>query len=127
MIKTEFVVEIDNNPGALAKICSALGKNGVNIEAISTERIGTQGFVHVVVDDEKKAKDVLEKEGFEFTETAVIVKRLENKPNALADIARQLAEEGINIESLYLSGGTGKATNVVFVLDDVEAGKRLLG
>ena len=127
MIVTEFVVEVDNTPGQIAKVARLLGTNGVNIRAITTERIGGRGYIRFVVDDVEKTRSILEDGDYMFAESQAVLKLLDDKPSVLGDIAHQLAREGINIEALYLGTGKHGKAEVVFVLDNIEAGKRVLG
>ncbi len=127
MLATEFVVEVENSPGQIAKVARALGGKGVNIRAIATERIGGRGYIRLIVDDIEKAKDVLETGGYIYTEMPAIVKLLDDKPNILGNIAHELARNGVNIEALYMGTGRGGKAEMVFILDDVVAGRRILG
>ncbi len=127
MIATEFVIEVENTPGQLAKVARTLGKEGINIKAITTERIGKQGYIRILVDNEEKTKKVLEDGDFLYTEGEVLVKAFDDKPNALAEVADALAKEGVNIEAIYLGTFHQGKVNVVFVLDDISAGRRILG
>ncbi len=127
MLVTEFVVEVENSPGQLAKVARALGGKGINIRAITTERIGGRGYIRFVVDNEEEARKTLDEGGYLYTEMPAILKVLDDKPNTLGEIAHALAREGINIEALYLGTGRNGKAEVVFVLDDVVAGRRILG
>ncbi len=127
MIANEFVIEVENTPGQLAKVARALGKEDINIKAITTERIGKQGYIRLVVDDHEKTKKVLEDNNFLYTEGEAIIKSFDDKPNALAEVANSLAKEGINIEAIYLGSFQQGKVNVVLVLDDIAAGERVLG
>ncbi len=127
MIVTEFVVEVENTPGQIAKVARSLGGKGVNIRAITTERIGSRGYIRFVVDNEKKAREALDEDGYFYTEGPVILKAFDDRPNTLGEVAHALAREGVNIEALYLGTGKSGKAEIVFVLDDVVAGRRVLG
>jgi hypothetical protein len=68
---------------------------------------GGAAEVHVLVDDLAPALEALEGAGVEIAgETEVIVVPLEDRPGALADVARRLGEAGINITLAYLATST---------------------
>lgn len=52
-------VTLQNKPGTLAQVCSALGKAGVNISALLAPEIRGKGKVRLLVDNLDKAKDAL--------------------------------------------------------------------
>ncbi len=126
MRTNEFVIELDNNPGELARICELIGQNGINLNAIATERTGKQVFVRMVVDREKEMEDVLDSNDIVYAKNEVVVKSLPNKPNALTDVAKRLGSAGVNIESLYLAGKGKDRISLVFSLDNPKQGAELL-
>lgn len=126
MIANEFVIEIEDKPGELAKLCEILGSKGINLKAITVDRIGTQTFVRLLVDKNKRAKEILEENNAIFTENDVIVKSLEDKPNALTEVARKLGKANVNIESLYLLNRNGQKVNIVFAVDNPQKGAEVL-
>jgi hypothetical protein len=120
----EFCIELEDKPGSLARVCSELGKGGINIKALTLDRIGNQVFLRVVPDDAKKTREVLG-EDYMFSETDVLIKSLDDKPGALAKTAEKLSGKGVNIDAIYLLS-SGKKSNVVFVLDNVDKGREVL-
>ena len=51
---------------------------------------------------------------------------LENKAGALADVARRLGDEGVNLEAAYLTGVLDDLVEIAFVCDDPKKVKKLL-
>ncbi|MBN3037401.1 MAG: hypothetical protein JW834_03065 [Candidatus Diapherotrites archaeon] len=122
----EFVIEIENKPGALARVCSSLGQKKINIKAVAIDRVGSQGFVRLVTNDPELTSKTLEDGGYLFSENDVVVRGFVDEPNQLGDVATKLASQGVNIESVYLLNSKNDRTHVVFVLDDPERGARVL-
>ncbi len=60
-------------------------------------------------------------------ETDVVILELANRPGALADAARRLADAGVNIEYSYGSAGAAHDGVLVMRVDDVEKAKAALG
>lgn len=95
----------EDRPGINASIGEALGKAGVNIDG--TFGSGKFGEIHVLVDDADAARRALEEAGFQVSdERDVIVVGLEDKPGAWGEVARKLADAGVNIDYHYLATGT---------------------
>ena len=53
--------------------------------------------------------------------------KLDHRPGTLAAAARKLADAGINIELLFVSGMDGDKAEVAFGVDTPEAAQRALG
>jgi hypothetical protein len=101
----EFVHEItaylDNKPGRLAKICSALAHEKVDLHALSVMDTNGKSVLRFVTDQIEETRKVLTSIGTEFTTTDVLAVEMEHRPGALAKILERLAEEHINIEYAY--------------------------
>jgi len=103
----EFVHEVtaylENKPGRLAKICSALAHEKIDIHALSVMDSAERSVLRFVTDDLDPTKKVLNSLGVEFSSTEVLAVSMDNRPGALARILERLAEEHINIEYAYAS------------------------
>jgi hypothetical protein len=103
----EFVHEVaaylENKPGRLAKICSALAHEKVNIRALSVMDTADRSVLRFVTDDLEPTKRVLTSLGCEFQVGEVLSIQMDNRPGALARVLERLAEEHINIEYAYVS------------------------
>src|ERR1700722_3057149 len=106
----EFVQEVtaylENKPGRLAKICSALAHEKVNIRALCVMDANGQSVLRLVTDDLEPAKRVLTSLGTEQSWSDVLAVEMENKTGALARVLERLAEEHINVEYAYGSGAS---------------------
>jgi hypothetical protein len=105
----EFVHEVtaylENKPGRLAKICTALGRERVNIAALSVMDTPDRSVLRLVTDDLEPTKKVLTSLGTECEVRDVLSVDLENRPGALARVLEALAAEHINIEYAYAASG----------------------
>jgi len=119
----EFDVELENRVGALADLCELLSSNAVNIKAISTD--GGTG-VRLVTSDERTTREVLQKGKFLFNEADVIALKLLDRPGELAKVARLLAKQKVNINSVYLLGGDGEKKDIILKVSDISAALRAL-
>ena len=106
----ELKVTAEDKPGVLAKVADALGKAGVNIEAIAAQTAGGSGDIRILVADTAAARKALEGAGVKVTgEREMTFVDLDDRPGSLAGTAKKLADQNINIDAVYVVGaGSGK-------------------
>ena len=122
-MRKDFVLIPDDQPGVLARLGEAAGKAGINIEGISAFTGQGKGVVHVLVPDAEGALEALSKAGLDVRAARdVIVVDIEDRPGALGEFTRRLADENINVEQAYI------ATNnrLVLAVDDTARARELL-
>lgn len=104
----ELRVSMEDKPGQLAKLAGALGKAGVNMEAISAATSGGTGDIRILVADTAAARKALEGAGITCEgEREMAFVDLEDRPGSLAETARKLADQQVNIDAVYVVGGAG--------------------
>jgi hypothetical protein len=114
----EFVHEVtaylENKPGRLAKICSALAQEKVDILALSVMEREGPSVLRCVTSNLEKTKSTLTALGIEFRICDVVAVQLENRTGSLARVLERLAEEHINVEYAYASttSSPGKALGI---------------
>ena len=120
----DLTVILKNQPGALAKMGETLGKAGVNIEGMCGVTIGDRGIIHILVDDEVKASLALEENDFPVPEETevLLIDIKENQPGHLGDLARKLADAGINIYLAYLAS----SSRLVLSVSNIEKARAIL-
>ena len=109
----QISVILENTKGRLAEVTGLLGKNGINLRALSVADTADFGIVRMVMDDPGKARSVLEKGGFTVKETEVIGVEVEDRPGGLARAFELFAAQGVNIEYVYTSLENSKSKAVV--------------
>jgi len=99
----ELSIEMDDQPGALGKICRSLADRGVNILGFESKPADTKGksVVSLVVDNPTTAKSVLDSQKLRYTETEVAQVKLPHRPGELARAASKLGDANININHAY--------------------------
>jgi hypothetical protein len=110
----EFNVSIEDRPGTLGKICRALADRNVNIVAAQSFSSAGKSVTRLVFDDPTKARNVLDSEHANYTQTDVVQVRLAHRPGELARAAQKLGDASININYLYC--GTEPSANVPLVI-----------
>jgi hypothetical protein len=124
---TQLAVFLANRPGALARVCEALGNAGINIRALATSDTVDHTVVRMVVSDPTKALMLLGEAGVLALETEVLTIETASEPGVLAKIAEHLAEAEINIEYTYPAGGRRAEKGLIILRpSDVEKARSVL-
>ncbi len=108
----QIYVTVKNEAGVLNRMADFLADRGINIEAVAGyEMTGTdKAKVMLVVDDTRRATDLLKQKGFTtLEEREEILVELENKPGSLKSVTSILAAKGINIKQIYGSMSSEKS------------------
>jgi len=118
-----ITIHLDDHPGALAEMGEALGKSVVNIDGICGISCEGVGVLHILVEDATAARSAVEHAGFEVhAERDVLVVNIVDRPGELGNIARKLANAGINLDLLYLTANL----DLVIGVDDLEKAQSAL-
>jgi hypothetical protein len=111
------IIGVEDRPRWSATVGEALGRAGINIDAIFGH--GRLGEIHVLVEDPEGTRRALEGADFQVGEAReVLVFEIEAKPGAWGGLARRVADAGVNIDFHYLATDT----RVVLAVDDLEKG-----
>lgn len=125
---TQLSIFLENKPGVLARITSALADAGVNLRALSVSDTVDHAVVRFLPSDPVKARDVLERGGALVVETEVLCVRLPDRPGGLAGLAKSLAETDVNIEYAYGSADSGGPEGLLVLrVSDMQKAKAALG
>jgi hypothetical protein len=118
---------VDNRPGEVARIASALAKAKINISAISCWIAGSESPIHLLVSSPAKAKKVLQDLGVRQTEEEVLRVTLADNPGLLAEVGELLGANNINIEYAYASIPTkGEKGDLILSVSDMSSAAKLL-
>jgi hypothetical protein len=119
-------VDVPDRPGELAKLAAILGDTGINIDAISAESAGGRSYMSLIVNQPVQAREALTKKGYASATRTVLVVRLEDRPGALASLARKLGDAGVDIVSLIHLGTVGGHAQVALGVDNLERARSLV-
>jgi len=122
-----FVVELENRPGELARLAEAIGQRGINITAIGAVTSGTAGGIGLLTNDESGTREALKAAGITVKEVGLVSVSLEHRAGTLAEVARKLADAGVNVDLLLPTGMSGSNVTIALGVDDVEAAQRVVG
>jgi hypothetical protein len=120
----DLVIEVDNEPGSLARVAAAISDAGVNISAATCTRPGDKAAMHILVPHAEAAKHALATANLTVTsQREVVVVDADDRPGVLADLARTIAEAGVDLDLVYVA----TRTRLVFGAPDLDALKDVLG
>lgn len=121
---TDLTLYLDDQPGELARVGDVLGAVGANIAGLcAVTSGGGQAEVHVLVQDPTPAFEALEGAGIKIaSEQEVIVLNIEDRPGALGEVARKLADAKVNLTTAYLATNT----RLVLAADNLAEAKAAL-
>jgi hypothetical protein len=120
-IVPEIVAKLPARVGLLADISAAIRQAGVNITAVSAYERNGEGKFLLVTSDNAKAVEALVAMGAETKDKAVVSVEMPNRPGALEETTRKLADAGINIRYVYGTTGADSATLILRTDDDAKA------
>jgi len=123
---TNVTVVLRDEPGQLARLGGATGAAGVDIEGMCAFTGEGRGIIHLLIADgaAQRAVAALREAGLGVADQReVLVIDVEARPGSLGELARELAEAGVNIELLYTTFG---GIQVVIATDDLESARAAL-
>jgi hypothetical protein len=124
---TQISIFLENRKGRLFEVCSLLGKNGVNIRALTIAETESFGVLRIVVNKPEAAVKLLRENSFVANLTDVVAVEVPDKPGGLADVLAVLSENNVNVEYMY--GFLEKAGNnaiLVFRFEDTAYAQKVL-
>ena len=118
---------LENRPGALARVCEALAKAGVNIHALTVSDTVDHAVVRMIVSDPTKALMLLGERGVLAFENDVLLIDATNEMGVLGRIAEALSRAEVNIEYAYFAtSGSSPKGIIVLRTSDLDKARRAL-
>ncbi|MBI1908836.1 MAG: hypothetical protein HYS22_01535 [Deltaproteobacteria bacterium] len=109
-IVKELSAHCPNKVGTFAKACGAIKEANVNIEAACAWGEKQDAVFHIVTANNTRAKEALEKAGFQVEENEVVMADLAFRVGSLAEASQRLAGAGIDVNYCYCSTGETAST-----------------
>ncbi len=123
----QISIFIENKEGRLAEVTNALAKANIDIRALSIADTSDFGILRIIVDDYKKAEEVLKKENFTVGKTNVIAVQVEDKSGGLNKILQSIKDDDINVEYMYATFIKDKTSAImIFRFDNLKEAKEKL-
>jgi hypothetical protein len=100
----DLVIEIPNEPGALARVAGAISDAGVNLAAATCMGTAEQVELHILVPHVEAARHALALSQLAVSrEREVVVIEVEDQPGVLADLTRKVAHAGVDLDLVYVA------------------------
>jgi hypothetical protein len=123
----QISVFLENKSGRLADVTRTLGRENINIRALSIADTTDFGILRLIVNRPEEANRALKEEGFMVSETEVIAVDVPDRPGGLAHVLEILGVAGINIEYLYaFIGKTSDEALVIFRVENCDGAMHAL-
>jgi hypothetical protein len=118
-------LKMENQIGALARLCRDLADLGVNLLAISAPETNAEtGPIRLLVTHPQLADHALKKAGYKFVTEEVLFLELKNRPGALAKAVEKLARADIEVRYAYATAYTkAQKTAAVIAVGDSDLGR----
>ena len=128
MLIKQLSVFVENKPGRLAAVIEALGKNNINMSALSLADTSEYGILRVIVDNPEAAAEILKGIGVIVKITKVLAISMDDTPGGLSKILDVFLKNEINVDYMYAFVGKAadRAVMVVKVSDVKKAEDALL-
>lgn len=125
MLAKQLSIFLENKSGRLTEVTEVLGREHINLSAMSIADNSDFGILRCIVSEPDKAYSLLKAAGFTVKVTDVIGMTVPNTPGALSVVLRHLSDSGVFIEYLY-SFANGDGANVVIRPNNLEECERIL-
>jgi hypothetical protein len=120
----DLVIEIPNEPGALARVAASISDAGVNLAAATCMGTADRVELHILVPHAEAARHALALSQLAVSrEREVVVIEVEDQPGVLADLTRKVAHKGVDLDLVYVA----TRNRLVFGSPDLPGLKAALG
>lgn len=121
----QLSIFLENREGRLDEVLEVLGRNGINIVALSLADTTEYGMLRLIVSDPVKGKEVLKEAGIVAMATKVIALRVPHAAGSLSKAMHLLVQNNVNIEYMY-AFANGEDASAVLKTEIPEKAVRVL-
>ena len=119
----DLVIDVENKPGALARVAAAISDAGVNMSAATCIGTADHAELHILVPHAEAAKHSLAISHLAVSrEREVVVVQVDDRPGVLADLTRKVARAGVDLDLVYVA----TQNRLVFGAADIDGLKAAL-
>ena len=122
----QFVIQVNNKPGEMARLAEQLAARGVDLRAIGGGGLGETGHFIMTTADDDAARAVLQEGGWTFLEGESLLAEVDDRPGGMARLARELSDAGVNVLGHLFIGRWSDRATFAFVVDDPEKARPIL-
>jgi hypothetical protein len=123
----QLTVFVQNEKGTVATVTEILANNNINLRALSIAETEDFGILRLIVNDTKKAEEVLLEAGYLIKTINVVGVKIGDAPGKLTSALKALDEASINIEYMYaFMARTERHAYVVLRVEENEEAEAIL-
>lgn len=117
----QISVFIENAPGRLYEVTSALGDAGINLRALNLVDTGDFGKLRLLVSDIATTRRIMMERHIPARIDEVVAAEIEDRPGALAALLKPLKDAGINVVHMYaFIGFSAQKAVMIFRFSDID-------
>ena len=116
----------EDRTGLLAELTGILAARQINIGNVDARSYGKDVVIHLNVEEYEQTIHALEQENFHVVADEAVLLRVVDKPGALAEIAKRLADQNIDIRTLSVVQRHDGYSVVAVSVCDIAAARNLL-
>ncbi|WP_436415622.1 ACT domain-containing protein [Petrimonas sp.] len=113
MIIKQLSVFLEDRSGRLTDLTQILSEHEINITALSVAETADYGIVRMVVGKPDIAQEFLRKAGFSVRLTDVVCVNMPDRPGALHEVLKILANNNVNVDYMYAFSNKDVALAVI--------------
>ena len=121
MTLKQLSIFLENKSGRLTEVLETLGKEDINVIALSIADTSEYGILRLIVSDTEKAYRLLKEQDLSVNLTEVLSVKTSTRAGSFARVLRILSDENISIEYMYAFSVEGKAILVMRTEDKERA------
>jgi hypothetical protein len=122
MTLRQISVFLENKTGRLTEVLETLGKENINIIALSIADTSEYGILRLILSNPEKAVELLKEKSFTVNVTEVLSVKTPSEAGSFARVLRIFSDEGISIEYMYAFSTENKS---ILILKTEDTGKAL--
>ena len=122
-----FIVDLEDRPGSIAAVAEALAMKGISITSLAGIASRGAGSAAILTNDEAGTRRALADGKFTVREIEVVPHAIEDRAGAFAEVARKLADAGVNLEAVLPTGMSGGKVSIAFATTQAAKAREALG
>jgi hypothetical protein len=122
-----FIVDLEDRPGSIAAVAEALAMKGISITSLAGIASRGAGSAAILTNDEAGTRRALADGKFTVREIEVVPHAIEDRPGSFAEVARKLADAGVNLEAVLPTGMSGGKVSIAFATTQAAKAREALG
>jgi hypothetical protein len=124
---TEFELSVSGSSKNLLDAITVLSEHNVNLDTIAAAKVGDKYVLKFLTGCEEECRRTFMKADLPFEERRVLVVDMFNRPGQWVKAARCMVNGGVELHACYLLGQEGDRQRFVFLVDDYEKAKSIVG